>query len=168
MTARCIGPSARSVAVALTYLPALRNLGRGPTRGPGACEPRSGSQQSRSALAQFTKLVRAVRSSSASPARQSHRSEVERLITSLLPSGEARIDSVARRLGCSRQTLYRRLKAEEVTFDKLLDGVRRRTSLQLVREGVPIKEIAYRVGFSEPSAFSRAFKRWTGTTPGKF
>jgi AraC-like DNA-binding protein len=96
------------------------------------------------------------------------RSEVESLLVSLLASGEARMEIVARQLGCSRQTLYRRLKAEGLTFEQLLDGVRRRVSLQLLGEGRPIKEIAYRVGFSEPSAFSRAFKRWTGSSPGKF
>jgi AraC-like DNA-binding protein len=94
------------------------------------------------------------------------RREVERHLEPLLPAGAIGIDSVARALGCSRQTLYRRLKAEGVTFAELLDGLRRRLALRFVREeGLSVKEAAWRLGFSEPAAFSRAFKRWTGTTP---
>ena len=91
--------------------------------------------------------------------------EVERQIEPLLETG-ARIDEVARALGLSRQTLYRRLKAEGATFEELLDRVRRRLALRLLREqGLSVKETAYRLGFSDPAAFSRAFKRWTGTSP---
>ena len=68
-------------------------------------------------------------------------------------------------MGLSRQTLYRRLKAEGVTFEALLDRLRRRLAQKLVRQGLPVKDIAYRLGFSDPAAFSRAFKRWTGTSP---
>jgi AraC-like DNA-binding protein len=94
------------------------------------------------------------------------RREVERHLEPLLSTGAIGIDSVARALGCSRQTLYRRLKAEGITFAQLLDGLRRRLALRFVREeGLSVKEAAWRLGFSEPAAFSRAFKRWTGQTP---
>ncbi|MGZ8336908.1 MAG: helix-turn-helix transcriptional regulator, partial [Allosphingosinicella sp.] len=76
------------------------------------------------------------------------------------------IDRIARELGLSRQTLYRRLKEEGTTFAALVDGVRRRVALRLVREqALSVKQIAYRLGFSDPAAFSRAFKRWTGSSP---
>lgn len=91
--------------------------------------------------------------------------EVERRLEPLLASGQVRIDELARAMGLSRQTLYRRLKAEGATFEELLDRLRRRLALKLVREGLPVKEVAYRLGFSDPAAFSRAFKRWTGTSP---
>jgi len=102
----------------------------------------------------------------AKPRRTHLRAQVERKIEGLLPSGPVRVDEVARALGYSRQTLYRRLKEEGLTFAQLLDGLRRRLALKLVRdEGVTVKEAAYRLGFSDPAAFSRAFKRWTGSSP---
>lgn len=102
------------------------------------------------------------------PTSSRFRGEVERRLESVLESGEVGIDRIARDLGYSRQTLYRRLKAEGITYEQLLDGLRRRLALRLVRdEGLSVKEAAYRLGFSDPAAFSRAFKRWTGTSPGE-
>jgi AraC-like DNA-binding protein len=94
------------------------------------------------------------------------RREVERRLEPLLERGQVRIEAVARALGCSRQTLYRRLKAEGVTFAALLDALRHRLALRYIEErGLPVKDAAYRLGFSEPAAFSRAYKRWTGSSP---
>jgi AraC-like DNA-binding protein len=93
------------------------------------------------------------------------RAEVERRLEPLLASGEIGIERVARELGYSRQTLYRRLKAEDTTFERLLDGLRRGLALRFMREGLSVKDAAYRLGFSDPAAFSRAFKRWTGSSP---
>ena len=90
---------------------------------------------------------------------------VEQTVEPLLASGEVRIAAIARTLGVSRQTLYRRLKAEGTTFERLLDGLRHRLASRLLGEGVAVKDIAYRLGFSDPAAFSRAFKRWTGASP---
>jgi AraC-like DNA-binding protein len=100
------------------------------------------------------------------PRQSALRAKVEDRIEALLSSGEARIERVARDLGYSRQTLYRRLKAEGATFESVLDAVRRRLARRLIREeGLSVKETAYRLGFSDPSAFSRAYKRWTGSSP---
>ena len=97
---------------------------------------------------------------------RSVRGRVEKLVLSLLPGGGASIRAVAARLGMSRQTLYRRLKAEGATFEKLLDDLRHRLALRYVQEeGVSIAEAAYRLGFADRAAFSHAFKRWTGTSP---
>lgn len=102
--------------------------------------------------------------------RQLHEPSVQRRVEQrlefLLEIGPVRIHRVARELGCSRQTLYRRLKSEGITFAELVDGFRRRRALELVADrGLSVKEIAYRLGFSDPASFSRAFKRWTGASP---
>jgi len=117
-------------------------------------------------LALLGEVARAIEGKAGSAAG-SFRREVERHVEPLLPSGTIRIETVARALGCSRQTLYRRLKAEGVTFAQLLDSLRHRLALRLIREeGLSVKEASWRLGFSEPAAFSRAFKRWTGRAPG--
>ena len=96
----------------------------------------------------------------------SFRRDVERAVEPLLAEGEANIDRVAREMGLSRQTLYRRLKAEGVTFEQLLDQLRHRLALKLLRDQhLPVKQAAWRLGFSDPAAFSRAFKRWPGAAP---
>lgn len=101
--------------------------------------------------------------------RESVRREVERQLEPLLASGMARIDRVASAMGCSRQTLYRRLKAEGLTFEQVLDTLRHRRALKLIRDPkLPVKDAAYQLGFSDPAAFSRAFKRWTGQSPALF
>ena len=101
----------------------------------------------------------------APPRATPFRAEVERRLEPLLASGGVGIERVARDLGYSRQTLYRRLKAEGTTYERLLDGVRRRLALRFMSEGLSVKAAAYRLGFSDPAAFSRAFKRWTGSSP---
>ncbi len=74
--------------------------------------------------------------------------------------------ATARALNMSRQTLYRRLKAEGTSFERVLDDLRRETALSyLESERLSVSETAYLVGFSDRSAFSRAFKRWTGRSP---
>lgn len=94
------------------------------------------------------------------------RGRVEGLLMPILHTGEASMDVIARKLGFSRQTLFRRLKAEGVTFEKVLDELRHRLALYyLGGKKVSINETAYLVGFSDPAAFSRAFKRWTGSSP---
>lgn len=94
------------------------------------------------------------------------RGRVEALLEPLLPGGGAGIAAVAARLGLSRQTLYRRLKAEGTTFEAVLDGLRHRLALRRLEAGASIGEIAWQLGFSDRAAFSRAFKRWTGKGPG--
>lgn len=95
------------------------------------------------------------------------RGRVEALLMPVLHTGVASIEAVAARMGVSRQTLYRRLKAEGVTFEQVLDGLRRELALHyLDGRKVSVDEVAYLTGFSDRAAFSRAFKRWTGSSPG--
>ena len=98
------------------------------------------------------------------PARRYHRA-VEDLVRRRLASSTVTIESVARTLGVSRQTLYRQLRQEGTTFEATVNRVRRDLAKRLLREGTSITATAQRLGFSDRSAFSRAFKRWTGRSP---
>ena len=94
------------------------------------------------------------------------RGRVEGLLLPALHSGDANIDRIAGKMGLSRQTLFRRLRAEGVTFERVLDELRYQLALGYLRGGrVSVSETAYLVGFSDPAAFSRACKRWTGKSP---
>jgi AraC-like DNA-binding protein len=75
------------------------------------------------------------------------------------------MDAVAAKMGLSRQTLFRRLKSEGATFEKVLDELPPDGPALSERGKGVGDETAYLVGFSEPAAFTRAFKRWTGTSP---
>jgi len=102
-------------------------------------------------------------------AQQSFSATVERTIDRTLETGIVTVEAVAQMLSCSRQTIYRKLKAEGATFEQLLDKRRRTIALKLVRESrLRMKEVAYRLGFSSSEAFSHAFKRWTGTSPTEY
>jgi len=97
---------------------------------------------------------------------KSTRGRVESLLMPILHKGEASMDAIADKMAVSRQTLFRQLKSEGTTFEKVLDELRHQLALQYLRgKKVSVNETAYLVGFSEPAAFSRAFKRWTGTSP---
>ena len=76
---------------------------------------------------------------------------------------------MARQLNTSPQTLRRRLHEQGTSFQELKDQLRRDLAIyHLGRRELPIQEIAEQLGFSEPSAFHRAFKKWTGLTPGAY
>ncbi|MCX5146137.1 AraC family transcriptional regulator [Streptomyces sp. NBC_00320] len=79
------------------------------------------------------------------------------------------LGEVAARLAVSPATLRRRLRQEGTSFQQLKDHVRRDAAIAgLAESGEPIAELAARLGFSEDTAFHRAFRRWTGTTPGAY
>lgn len=91
---------------------------------------------------------------------------VRREIGALLPQGEPRLADVARRLAVSERTLHRRLADEEARFAQLLDDARReRATLLLDEPRLSCSEVAFLLGYAEPAAFFRAFRRWTGATP---
>lgn len=94
------------------------------------------------------------------------RGRVESLLMSILHTGDANMDMIAKKLGVSLRTLYRQLKDEGVTFEQVLDDLRHKLALHFLSgKKVSVNETAYLVGFSDPAAFSRAFKRWTGSSP---
>jgi AraC-like DNA-binding protein len=79
------------------------------------------------------------------------------------------INQLARRLGMGARTLRRRLSEESANFSPMLEQERvDRARVELLRPGANIKQTAERLGYSEPSAFHRAFKRWTGMPPATF
>lgn len=97
---------------------------------------------------------------------KSVRGRVESLLMPVLHKGEARMHAIASQMSISRWTLSRRLKEESTTFEQVLDELRRKMALHyLSGKKVSVSETAYLVGFSEPAAFTRAFKRWTGMSP---
>jgi AraC-like DNA-binding protein len=77
--------------------------------------------------------------------------------------------TVARRLHMSRRTLHRQLADEGTSFKKLVEDLRRELALRYLAERrMAIAEIAFLLGFSEASAFHRAFRRWSGRTPADY
>ena len=97
---------------------------------------------------------------------KSTRGRVENLLIPILHKGDVSMDAVAEKMALSRQTLFRKLKVEGTTFEKVLDDLRYRLAIDYLRgKKVSVNETAYLVGFSDPAAFSRAFKRWTGSSP---
>lgn len=84
-----------------------------------------------------------------------------------LPGGEPSVARVARRLALSERTLQRRLREEGHTLARLLDEVRTAMAkTHLADPAVSPSEVAWLLGFADQSTFTRAFHRWTGTTPG--
>jgi len=91
---------------------------------------------------------------------------VRREVALALPSGEPQQTQVSKRLAMSARTMQRRLASEGLTFANIVDAVRReRAELLLSDVRLTASEVAFLLGFSEPAAFFRAFRRWTGQTP---
>lgn len=94
------------------------------------------------------------------------RAQIEAKILPRLHEGSISMDNVAKDIGMSRQTLYRRLKDEGITFAEIHDDLRQRMAVEYLEgQKVTVNETAYLLGFSEASSFVRAFKRWTGLSP---
>ncbi len=72
-------------------------------------------------------------------------------------------------LGMSARTLRRRLEKEDTSYQRIKDNARRDVAISLLsRDGMTVSEVAELVGFSDPSAFHRSFKKWTGQSPGSY
>ena len=113
----------------------------------------------------LTKYAEEVRSSKES-AKDTFRGVVERTIAELMPHGNARAVEIARRLGMSPRTLMRRLAAEGLTLGEILSELRADLACRYLKdEEWAISQIAWLLGYQEVSAFTHAFKRWTGKTP---
>ncbi len=100
---------------------------------------------------------------------QGFAARVRTVVARSLRDGEPRIAEVAQRLGMTARTLQRRLQDEALGFTALVDEAR----LQLARryladDSLSISEVSFALGYSEPSAFTRAFKRWSGSAPAEY
>jgi AraC-like DNA-binding protein len=94
---------------------------------------------------------------------------VQRVLWDQLSEGRPTLQSVASALGMSVRTLQRRLKEEGVSFGELLDTFRERMAgMLLARRDLAIYEVAFLLGYSDPSTFFRAFRRWKGVSPRQF
>jgi AraC-like DNA-binding protein len=94
---------------------------------------------------------------------------VRRAIGESMRDGEPKLAPVARKVAMSPRSLQRRLKEHEMEFKTLVDDTRRRFAVHYLRDRRhTLTEVAYLIGYSEVSAFNRAFKRWTGATPADY
>ncbi len=96
-------------------------------------------------------------------------SEVRERLIALLPSGKTNQARIAECMHRSLSTLQRQLAQEGTSYQEIRDDTRRRLATEYVREAkLSLGQIAYMLGFSDQSNFSRAFKRWTGKPPREF
>jgi len=96
----------------------------------------------------------------------SFRTKIENAISSLLPHGRVSVEDVARSLGISERTLARRLSDEGSAFSEVLQDLKRDLAIRYLEDRkLHVSKIAWLLGYQEVSAFTHAFKRWTGKTP---
>ena len=80
-----------------------------------------------------------------------------------MPNGRPSIERTAREMGITVRTLQRRLGDEGSSFSTVLDTLRRDVTNELMADGKqPVADISFLLGYSEPSAFYRAYRRWRG------
>ncbi|WP_087460103.1 AraC family transcriptional regulator [Oleiphilus messinensis] len=95
--------------------------------------------------------------------------QVQDLVNKQLAKNAFDAERIAKKLNMSRHTLYRKLKAEGHSYQELVEAVRQKKAMFYLKQNkYSLSEIAFLLGFSELSAFSRAFKRWTGQSPAQF
>jgi AraC-like DNA-binding protein len=86
-----------------------------------------------------------------------------------LPEAGPDLQQIAARLALSPRTLQRRLREAGLSFNQLVDETRQQLVLHYLRDpALELAEIAFLVGFSEPASLARAFRRWTGQSPGDY
>lgn len=96
-------------------------------------------------------------------------SDLRRILLTRMAQGDSNIESVARYMATSVRSLQRRLASSGTGYQELLDSIRREAAGRyLADRALSISEVGYLLGYSEPAAFHRAFKRWHGSTPQQF
>lgn len=100
--------------------------------------------------------------------RESYTNEVTKIILARLDDESLSINKVAKELAVSVRTLQNRLKDEGVVFSDLVQDIREKLAKKYLKQNYSVEEITYMLGYSEPSSFRKAFKKWSGTTPRQF
>lgn len=101
--------------------------------------------------------------------RNSHTARIRAMIGRDFTDQIPDFETIAGQLHMSPQTLRRRLKGENTSFQEIKDNLRRDIAIyHLSRDDYAINDISHLAGFTEPSTFHRAFKKWTGVTPGAY
>jgi len=94
---------------------------------------------------------------------------VRRVLWSELTEAVPSLDGVAKALGASARTLQRQLRDEQTSFAAVLAELRREMAPSLLRDGqLAVAEVGFLLGYEDPSAFQRAFRRWFGRSPRAF
>lgn len=89
---------------------------------------------------------------------------VRKVLSRNLSKGNVDVEKTAKDLAMSGRNLQRKLFVQGTSYQAILDQLRTELAVRYLRQDCTLHEISYRLGFSEPSVFSRAFKRWTGQT----
>lgn len=103
------------------------------------------------------------------PDLQDPLADVHQVLLDAMPTGRVDLEHAAKQLGVSARTLQRRLADTGKRWSELLEEARRQLSARLlVDASLSVDDVAVLLGYAEASAFHRAFRRWTGLTPGAF
>jgi AraC-like DNA-binding protein len=103
------------------------------------------------------------------PAQESFLDQVRRHVLKSLSAGVPEVESLARQLGMSKRSFFRRLQEQGTSYQRIVDEIRRDLTLHHLCEGrLSLSEIAFLLGYSEVSTFHRAFRRWTGQSPAEY
>lgn len=103
------------------------------------------------------------------PEEASLEETVKQTVASALIQGVPSLESASKKLGLGAKTLQRRLREKNTSFGKIIEDVRyERAVLYLNDRSIALSEVSFLLGFSDQSAFTRAFKRWSGKSPNKW
>ncbi len=94
---------------------------------------------------------------------------VQRVLQDMLPAGQSSIEEAAKRLAMSKRSIQRKLAEESSSYQEVLNNIRQELAhTYLARSSASLVEIAYLLGFQDGNSFNRAFRGWTGQTPGQY